>query len=278
VSCESGVCVEGMDMQDKNIQMVISFEKYHGTGNDFIMIDGRGPDFQIPDKAEIARLCDRRFGIGGDGLIIIRDSDQYDFKMLYYNADGGEGTLCGNGGRCAVAFCSKLGIIGKTTHFDAIDGLHRATISKSGNIQLEMNDVSDIQTLSDHYELDTGSPHYVKFVDRVENMDVFRLGSEIRNNQQYGKDGINVNFVTETGDGLYVRTYERGVENETWSCGTGVVASAICAAFKSNTDKKSFPVQTRGGKLEVSFVKSGTMKFERIVLSGPAAFVFKGKL
>lgn len=242
------------------------------------MIDGRGPDFQIPEEALIARLCDRRFGIGGDGLIIIQDSDQYDFIMRYYNADGREGTLCGNGGRCAVAFCAKLGMIGQVAQFEASDGLHRATISESGIIHLEMNDLSDIQTLSDHYELDTGSPHYVRFVDQVEDMDVFRIGSEIRNYPQYGKYGINVNFVSETRDGLFVRTYERGVENETWSCGTGVVASAICAAFKSNTDKKSFPVQTRGGKLEVSFERSGAMRFERIILSGPATFVFKGEL
>ena len=257
--------------------MVISFEKYHGTGNDFIMIDGCKPDFQIPGKDEIARLCDRRFGIGGDGLIIIRDSDQYDFLMLYYNADGGEGTLCGNGGRCAVSFCSKHGIIGKTTLFEASDGLHRATIPVPDFVQLEMNDVSDIQTLSDHYELDTGSPHFVQFVEQVEDMDVFRLGSEIRNNPQYGKDGINVNFVSETKDGLFVRTYERGVENETWSCGTGVVASALCAALRSKTDKQSFIVKTRGGNLEVSFERTGDKKFENIILSGPAVFVFKGE-
>ncbi len=258
--------------------MKTAFEKYHGTGNDFIMIDGREPDFQIPDKAIIARLCDRRFGIGADGLIIIQHSSQNDFVMRYYNADGREGSLCGNGGRCAVAFCSKLGIVSGTTRFEASDGLHSATISESGQIHLEMKDVSDIQIHSDHYELYTGSPHYVRFVDQLEKMNIFQLGSEIRNYPQYGKDGINVNFVSETRDWLFVRTYERGVENETFSCGTGVVASAICAALKSNTDKTSFPVQTRGGKLEVSFERSGETKFGKIVLSGPATFVFKGEV
>jgi diaminopimelate epimerase len=256
----------------------IAFEKYHGAGNDFIMIDGRRPDFHIPDAAIIARLCDRRSGIGADGLIIIRDSEKQDFKMLYYNSDGKEGTLCGNGGRCAVSFAARHGITGQSARLEAIDGIHKATISKSGIIHLEMNDVSDIQIFPDHYELDTGSPHYVQFVNNVGDLDVFRVGSGIRNNPQYGKEGINVNFVSETMDGLFVRTYERGVENETLSCGTGVVASALCAAYRSNTDKKSFLVRSPGGELKVSLERTGEKKFEKIVLSGPAIFVFKGEL
>jgi len=242
------------------------------------MIDGRGSEFTIPATEEIASLCNRRFGIGADGLIIIQDSRDQDFTMRYYNADGGEGTLCGNGGRCAVAFCAKLGMINRETQFEASDGIHTATIDDSGIIHLNMNDVSDIQEISGHFELNTGSPHYVTFVDQVENIDVSRLGSEIRYNAQFAEDGINVNFVTETNDGLFVRTYERGVENETWSCGTGVVASALSTVFRSMSDKKSFHVKTRGGMLEVSFERTEYNKFEKIVLSGPATFVFNGEL
>ena len=259
------------------MDMHIRFEKYHGTGNDFIMIDGRGSDFKIPEADVIASLCDRRFGIGADGLIIIEPSKNHDFVMRYYNSDGHEGTMCGNGGRCAVAYCSKLEMIGPSTSFEAIDGIHRATVDESGIIHLEMNDVSDIQEISGHFELDTGSPHYVKFVENVEKIDVFRQGSEIRYNAPFEKEGINVNFVTETSESLFVRTYERGVENETWSCGTGVVASALSAAFRSLSDKKSLAVETRGGMLEVSFERTGYNQFEKIVLSGPAAFVFKGE-
>ena len=258
--------------------MVIKFEKYHGTGNDFIMIDGRGSDFHIPETSLIAGLCDRRFGIGADGLIIIQHSRKHDFTMMYFNSDGQEGTLCGNGARCAVAYCQKLGMISRSAQFEAADGLHKATFRDSGTIHLEMNDVSDIRTFPDHFELDTGSPHYVQFVDDVHDLNVGQLGPKIRYNPRYKENGINVNFVSGSPDGLFVRTYERGVEAETYSCGTGVVASVLCATYKFNSDKKSFPVRTLGGNLEVSFERNKRSGFRNIVLSGPATFVFSGKV
>jgi len=258
--------------------MKIIFEKYHGTGNDFIMIDGRGPGFRIPDRNVIARLCQRHFGIGADGLIIIQDSDQQDFRMRYFNSDGREGTFCGNGGRCAVDFYSKQNKeAGQSTVFEASDGIHKAVIPVPDFVQLELNDVDGIQVFEDHFELDTGSPHYVKFVNQVDELDVQKMGAEIRYSEPFNPEGINVNFVKITRNELYVRTYERGVERETLSCGTGVVASAISASIKSGTDKKSFLINTRGGPLEVSFERSGEKRFKNIILSGPVAFVFFGE-
>ena len=258
--------------------MGVKFEKYHGTGNDFILIDGRAADFRRPGNDVIKRLCDRRFGIGGDGLIIIQSSSKADFAMKYYNSDGQEGTMCGNGGRCAAAYCSKLGLTGGKARFESNDGIHLAELIAPDYVRLHMQDVVSVSEYPDHFELDTGSPHYVMFVNEVNDLDIHRMGSEIRNSVPYKASGINVNFVSDYRDGIFVRTYERGVEAETWSCGTGVVASAICAAIRTKSDKYAYPVYTLGGKLELTFYRKPDGRFTDIILAGPAEFVFEGTI
>jgi len=256
--------------------MVCHFYKYHGTGNDFIMLDARNSRFLTPGPDTIARLCDRRFGIGADGLVTIHPHKNLDFFMKYYNSNGYEGSMCGNAGRCAVKFAKKLGIIDKSALFEAADGNHEGRISTGNTVILTLLPVSTIRYYEDHYELFTGSPHYVKFIKSLEDIDVRAKGAAIRYNEQYKKDGINVNFVSFYKDGIYVRTYERGVEDETLSCGTGIIASAICAVIEKKSDKHSYTVYTRGGALRVSFDRSGEKHFENITLEGPVTFVFEG--
>ena len=258
--------------------MKAEFSKYHGTGNDFIMIDDRTLFFPAENPELIRHLCDRRFGIGADGLILIRDHGTLDFRMVYFNSDGREGSMCGNGGRCAVAFAFHLGMASEQPVFEAIDGIHEATLVDRENIQLKMQDVKGVREMDDHFLLDTGSPHYVKFLDDIESLDVIREGRAIRNSETFKKDGVNVNFTQSGKDGLYVRTYERGVENETLSCGTGVVAAAICDGIRTGSDKSAFSIKTRGGQLKVSFQSTGPSTFQNIILEGPATYVFKGSI
>jgi diaminopimelate epimerase len=257
--------------------MKIEFEKYHGTGNDFIILDNRDGMYSAITKEQVAFLCDRHFGVGADGLMMLQLKDGYDFEMIYINSDGGESSMCGNGGRCLVAFAKKLNIITQNAHFIATDGPHFASIDDRNNVKLKMQDVSTIETHKDHCVLNTGSPHYVKWVPSTKEIDVFGEGRSIRYNEKFGRLGINVNFVSIQPEYLEVRTYERGVENETLSCGTGVTASAI-AAYAEETEPQNISVKTPGGNLEVKFIKTGLNRFEEIWLCGPATFVFKGTI
>jgi len=258
----------------------IKFYKYQGTGNDFIMLDGRNKNFVIPSEKLINQLCHRQFGIGADGLIAIIKNTKYDFEMLYYNADGKAGSMCGNGGRCTIAFAKKLGLIKNQCKFIAYDGLHEGKIDTKNNVvNLKMNDVQGIKTHGKDLELNTGSPHYVVFKKNIKQIDVFNEGKKIRYNNTYQKLGINVNFVEIVNNHLKVRTYERGVENETLSCGTGVTAAAIAYANKEKTKKKyQIKIHTPGGKLSVNFKTSDHKLFTEIYLSGPATMVYQGEI
>lgn len=258
--------------------MLLSFYKYQGTGNDFILIDNRNQSVQLSEN-QIARLCNRHFGIGADGLMLLELHPQFDFKMVYYNANGKEGTMCGNGGRCIVAFARDLGLILNDTRFIAIDGEHTATLKKFEQhyiVQLHMKDVQQIEQNPNYFLLDTGSPHYVQFSKDVELIDVVREGSQIRYNETFAPGGVNVNFVEE-GSPLKVRTYERGVENETLSCGTGVTASALAFVTKHQLNVNHIAIQTPGGLLTVYFNKK-ECGFYNITLEGSATFVFKGEI
>lgn len=257
--------------------MILDFKKYQGTGNDFIMIDNRSGEFKAYDDFEsIARLCDRRFGIGADGFIILENAEGYDFRMIYYNADGREGSMCGNGGRSIVAFAYDLGVIKSTCKFIAVDGEHDATI-ENNIISLKMNNVSSVEKGDDYYFLDTGSPHYVSFVDNVADLNVVETGRSIRYNDRFKSEGTNVNFSEDQGNNnLYVRTYERGVENETLSCGTGVTACALSALMQGFSSPVA--IKTLGGNLSVSADVSASGGFENVHLIGPAEYVFSGQI
>lgn len=252
----------------------MKFYKYQGTGNDFVMIDNRDLSFN-KDKNLIAQLCDRRFGIGGDGLILLENDEDTDFRMVYFNSDGGESTMCGNGGRCLVAFAHFLKIFDKKCTFNAIDGLHEAEIN-DGIVKLKMINVSEIQRDEDNFVLNTGSPHFVQYVSDIENFDVYFNGNKIRNSENYKKEGINVNFVEEISDNeLFVRTYERGVEDETYSCGTGVTASALSYLQSKNIGEVK--IKTLGGNLKV-YADKNENGFSNIWLEGPAKQVFSGEI
>lgn len=242
-----------------------------------MVVDNRDSQFDRYHENElIARICDRRFGVGGDGFILLENAEGYDFRMVYYNADGYEGSMCGNGGRCIVAFAHDLGIISTQTRFTAVDGEHEATI-ENRLVSLKMMDVNEIEINHDHYFLDTGSPHYVRFVDNLSEFDVVQKGREIRHNDRFDEKGTNVNFVEKISDDeLFVRTYERGVEDETLSCGTGVTACAMA----SNLLQMKVPVKIRtlGGQLEVSFSTKDSTRFKNVFLKGPAYAVFTGEM
>jgi diaminopimelate epimerase len=258
--------------------MTIFFHKYQGTGNDFIIIDNRESTNGHLSTKEIKHLCDRRFGIGADGLMLLGKAKGYDFSMKYYNADGKEGSMCGNGGRCMVKFAYDLGIHKSSYQFLAVDGIHEAEIDLNGVVRLKMKDVDKVQSNADHFVLDTGSPHFVKFVADANNFNVVKEGQAIRNSKKFFTEGINVNFVENIDDHtIFVRTYERGVEDETYSCGTGVTASALMAAH-NDTGFNQVDVQTLGGKLSVEFDRLDEHKYANIWLSGPAEFVFKGEI
>ena len=256
--------------------MFVHFHKYHGTGNDFIMMDGINSRFAPPPPDIISGLCDRRLGIGADGLVIIHPHEKLDFMMKYYNSDGYEGSFCGNAGRCAMVFANRTGIAGEDAIFEAYDGIHEGRIISDQTVILTMLPVSNVRYIKDHYELYTGSPHYVKFTDSLKKSDIRTEGSAIRYSKLYEKEGINVNFVSFYKNGIYVRTYERGVEDETLSCGTGNIASAICAAIHTKSDNNRYTVYTRGGILHVSFDRTGEEQFDNIILEGPVKFVFEG--
>ena len=254
-----------------------TFYKYQGTGNDFVMIDNRQQTFNKKDTKHIAFLCDRRFGIGADGLILLENHPEYDFKMVYYNADGNESTMCGNGGRCLVAFAKDLGVISNKAVFEAIDGLHHATIN-NGIVELQMQDVQRIEKFDSHVFLNTGSPHHVQFETKIENFDIKTKGAKIRYGAPYNEVGSNVNFVKKiTNDVFRVRTYERGVEDETLSCGTGVTAVAIAMHALGETDKNRIKLQVEGGELQVAF-DADNDGYKNVWLVGPATFVFKGSI
>lgn len=258
--------------------MQINFYKYQGTGNDFIMIDNRQGTFFKNNTKLVEELCDRRFGIGADGLILLENDNSTDFKMVYYNSDGNQSSMCGNGGRCIVAFAKSLGIIDNETTFIATDGLHYATISEDGTVSLQMKDVDNIKVEKDYVFLDTGSPHHIQLVEDLENFPVKEKGSEIRYGALYGKAGSNVNFVKQqSSDTFSVRTYERGVEDETLSCGTGVTAVAIAMKAIGKTDSNKIKLNVEGGKLEVSFTPIEG-RYVDVFLKGPATFVFEGNV
>lgn len=257
--------------------MKMQFYKYQGTGNDFIIIDNRRTIFDKNNTKLIAELCDRRYGIGADGLILLEESDRTDFSMVYFNADGNQSTMCGNGGRCLAHFAKFNGLIDGTTTFDAIDGLHMASVG-GGGVRLQMQDVIQPRDFKEYVVLDTGSPHFVKIVDAVEDINVDKEGAKIRYSNPFKANGINVNFVEKLGnDKFAVRTYERGVEGETLSCGTGVTAVAIAMHFIGETEKNLIDLQTKGGNLQVSFKRSGDL-YSDVWLIGPATQVFKGEI
>ena len=258
--------------------MKTDFFKYQGTGNDFILIDNFNSKAPALTKKQIRFLCNRRFGIGADGLILLGKKEGYDFEMLYYNSDGNESSMCGNGGRCLVKFAHHLGIHKDIYRFTAIDGEHEAEIETDGTVSLQMKNVNEVAYFPAHTIINTGSPHFVKFANNVENIDVLATGHEIRYSEAFARDGINVNFVESINeDTIFVRTYERGVEDETLSCGTGVTASALLAAHNDN-GFNTVEVKTPGGRLSVEFVKLDDQHFENIWLCGPAEFVFKGEI
>ncbi|MEO6540362.1 MAG: diaminopimelate epimerase [Ferruginibacter sp.] len=258
--------------------MQIEFYKYQGTGNDFVILENRDNKYDNLSREQVKHICNRRFGIGADGLMLLSNHTELDFNMIYFNADGNESSMCGNGGRCLVKFAKHRGMYKSTYHFMAIDGAHEAEIDMRDIVRLKMKDVQEVAYHSGYAVLNTGSPHFVKFANNVEDIDVVETGREIRYSKQFEKEGINVNFVeTVDEDGIFVRTYERGVEDETMSCGTGVTAAALVNAHNENGFNR-VEVKTPGGNLSVEFDKIDEHKFENIWLCGPAEFVYKGEI
>ncbi len=260
----------------------IPFTKYHGTGNDFIMIDDRtGQWLEMINESWVAKICHRHFGIGADGLIVLQPGKEgADFFMKYYNSDGRTSTFCGNGGRCIISFSGNLGIHNGECKFLGTDGWHEGSVNHDGLVHLTMTDVNKVVRLDEKtYLLDTGSPHYVTFVEDVESLNVPVEGKLIRNSVPFKAEGINVNFVQSLGPSeLRMRTYERGVENETMACGTGVVAAAIANALHRKDQSGHATVHVAGGTLQVEFKISGTDHFTEVKLIGPAVEVFRGEI
>lgn len=258
--------------------MKIEFYKYQGTGNDFVILDNRDNKYDAITASQVKHICHRRYGIGADGLMLLNNHVDYDFEMVYFNADGNASSMCGNGGRCLVKFAKHQGMYKSTYRFLAIDGMHEAEININEIIHLKMQDVNLVEYHTGHAILNTGSPHFVKFASNVENIDVFETGKEIRYSKPFKEEGINVNFVEATNeDGIFVRTYERGVEEETLSCGTGVTACALMHAHNAKGFNR-VEVKTMGGHLSVEFFKESDHHFKNIWLCGPAEFVFKGEI
>lgn len=256
--------------------MKIDFYKYQGAGNDFIIVDNREGILPTENKELYHQLCDRHFGIGADGFIQLIEHNQYDFEMVYFNADGKLGSMCGNGARCIVHFANYIGAIEKETSFYASDGEHFATINDDNTITLKMLVVEQIDKYEEDYIVETGSPHYVQFVDSPENINVYEAGRAIRYNDTFAEKGINVNFVSNEmkGGTLQMRTYERGVENETLACGTGTVAVAMAARkhFPDLANASEIKINALGGDLSVHFKNNG------VWLQGEAKQVFKGDI
>lgn len=254
---------------------MIEFYKYEGAGNDFILIDDRAGVFPLNDHSLIQKMCDRHFGIGADGLMLLQKDAETDFKMVYYNSDGNYSSMCGNGGRCITRFALDLGLEGPDLRFMAVDGLHHAMLLDADQVELEMIDVEHVEELSDGaLLLDTGSPHFIKQVEDLQGMDIVKEGRKIRNSDRFIERGVNVNFIELNGDQIVIRTYERGVEGETLACGTGVTAAAIAADYWG---KKYSPIAVKamGGNLSVRFDRDGGA-YRNVWKTGPAKFVFKG--
>jgi diaminopimelate epimerase len=259
--------------------MTIHFYKYHGTGNDFVLVDNRSGKYFNLSTEQIQKICDRRFGIGADGFMMLNEKTGYDFEMLYYNANGLEGTMCGNGGRCIVKFAHDIGIQKSEYFFVAVDGTHEAIFSDDKNlVSLKIQNVTDIKRHEMDFVLNTGSPHFVRMTKDLKNLNVVQEGRKIRYAADFEKEGINVNFVEiQNDDSIFVRTYERGVEDETFSCGTGVTAAAL-AFHQNKIGSHSVNIQTIGGKLNVTFEQNSNGKYEHIWLKGPAVKVFEGNI
>jgi len=258
--------------------MQIQFYKYQGTGNDFVILNNLDAQYNDLNTENIRLLCNRRFGIGADGLMLLNKHPEYDFEMKYYNADGRESSMCGNGGRCLTKFAADMGILKSDYTFLAIDGVHESSIETDGTVALKMKDVMNIKVVRGSFILDTGSPHYVQVMDGVMQLDVPKRGAEIRYSREFAEEGINVNFVEETAepDEILVRTYERGVEDETLSCGTGVTAAALVCSHNDNGFNR-VEVQTKGGHLSVEYDRIDN-SYQNIWLIGPAQKVFEGTI
>ena len=257
--------------------MEIHFWKYQGTGNDFIMLDGRTTGYDSLSSEKIRYLCHRRFGIGADGLIVLEPSNEADFYMRYYNSDGRISTMCGNGGRCITRFAHDLGIIRDSYSFEAIDGPHESFIADD-LVHLRMGDVNQVQDLGNGgFFIDTGSPHFVKWQEELKDGSILEDAQLVRYSDTYRQEGVNVNFVSGSGNVLKMRTYERGVEDETLSCGTGVTAAALVASYLGKLSKNRAEVKTPGGILQLKFVRSEE-GFSDIWLTGPASYVFEGQI
>ena len=271
----------------------ITFYKYQGAGNDFLLADNRDGSLRLSPE-QVAKLCDRRYGVGADGLMLLESSDGYDFRMVYYNSDGSGGMMCGNGGRCIVAFAADKGL--EHFDFDAADGYHTAQIlSCQGNaktVRLKMKDVDGVlwyerlegvTCVSDGYFLDTGTRHYVRFVSGIESYDVVVEGRDIRYNApELQPIGANVNFVEPDEEGIKVRTYEKGVEDETFACGTGIVASCVASYMKGvpvssieSDGRVSYEVMAKKDKLSVDFIPGTDSVAQDVWLTGPAVYVAK---
>lgn len=253
----------------------IEFYKYQGTGNDFILIDGYNNNIPHLSEDIIQKMCHRRFGIGADGLIILRKKEDYDFDMDFYNSDGKNGSMCGNGGRCVVAFAHDIGVIDNETTFWAPDGEHFAKFESHDKISLKMQDLSEIEVHDKGLFMDTGSPHLIVFANRIDDMDVYMEGKSIRYNETYKAEGVNVNFVELGNNSISLITYERGVEDVTYSCGTGTVAAAIASSIKTNI-LSPIEAYTKGGQLKVSFEHIKDNIYKNIWLIGPALKSFQG--
>lgn len=264
-----------MQPHEKKIKVKIPFKKYQATGNDFVIVDNRHSNYVL-SVDQIKKICDRKFGVGADGLMLIEKDPAHDFNLLYYNADGSP-SLCGNGSRAAVTMASSLGIVNGKAQFNAYDGFHSAEILSDGNVRLKMNDVTETRQVNGGVFINTGSPHFIQRVENVHEVDVFEEGRRIRYSEAFKPMGTNVNFVQQLDrNSIFVRTYERGVENETLSCGTGVTAAALAASFHQNSSPVA--VKTLGGELSVEFRVGQDGSFTDIFLIGPAKMVFEGNL
>lgn len=256
----------------------IPFHKYHGAGNDFILLRQTGDTATLKEET-IHLMCHRHYGIGADGLIVLKESEVADFEMIYYNADGKEGSMCGNGGRCAALYAYNQKLCSEKMVFMAYDGVHKARIISKNDyealVELQLSDVTDIRQEADHYFIDTGSPHYIAFRQNIKDIDMDKEAKSLRHH--YREGGTNVNFIEKQGGHYSIRTYERGVEKETLSCGTGITAAAIAIATAENLKQAVIPIQAPGGTLEVSLKKAGN-GFEEIWLKGPAMNVFEGTI